>query len=138
MARTRRNVTIVTLALAVVFVAGCSGAIQEGTMTPAGTATGGAMGTAAPTATLTQQQQLVFGQNLFNFGCVCHPTGQLGAPSVSQVASLPTGTIQQTVRQGRGQMPMWNQQQLSQDWLNLIVHFIQSTQQATPTPTASQ
>jgi cytochrome c5 len=133
MARTPWSVTLVTLALAVLFVAGCSAAIQQGTMTPAGTVTGGAMGTAAPTATLTQQQQLVFGQNLFNLGCVCHPSGQLGAPSVSQVASLPASTIQQTVRQGRGQMPMWNQQQLSQDWLSLITNFIESTQQGTPT-----
>ena len=137
MARTRSSVTIIALAMAVTLVAGCTSAVQA-TMTHAETASTSATGTVAPTATLTQEQQLVFGQELFNLGCVCHPTSQEGAPPVSQIESLPASTIEQTVRQGRSPMPMWDTQQLSDQWLNYIVAYLQAIHQGTPVPTVAQ
>jgi len=57
---------------------------------------------------------------------------------VSEVESLPMSTMEQTVRQGRGQMPMWDTQQLSDSWLSYIVSYLQAVHQGTPVPTVTR
>jgi len=112
---------------------------------PTGTAVGAAatatsttaMPTASAVATVaaTPTPIAATGLQLASLGCVCHLQSQQGAPPVAQVAALPAATIQQTVRQGRGTMPAWSAQNLSDAWLTAIIAALKSSQQVTPAAT---
>lgn len=116
-----------------------TGAMPTGTAVgeAAATVTSTAMPTASPAATaaVSPTPITVTGLQLASLGCVCHMQNEQGAPPVAQVAALPAATIQQTVRQGRGAMPAWSTQNLSDAWLAAIIAAIKSSQQATTTPT---
>ncbi len=93
------------------------------------TAVAGAAGTptvtataAGPTATPVSATAL----QLTNAVCVCHVQNELGAPPVATVAQVAPATIGQTVRQGRGQMPAWSAQNLSDEWLAAITAYVRS------------
>jgi len=116
-----------------------AGAMPTGTAVgaAAATVTSTAMPTASPAATaaVSPTPITVTGLQLASLGCVCHIQNELGAPPLAQVAALPDATIQQSVRQGRGAMPAWSTQNLSDAWLAAIIAAIKSSQPAgTPTP----
>lgn len=90
----------------------------------AGTPAGTAVATAMP-AGVTPTPLSASGQELAGAVCVCHVQNEFGAPAVSALAQVAPATIRQTVRQGKGQMPAWSTQNLSEDWLTAIVDSVQ-------------
>jgi len=114
-----------------------TGAMPTGTAVgaAAATVTSTAMPTASATAAASPTPVAATALQLASLGCVCHIQNELGAPPVAQVAALPAATIQQTVRQGRGAMPAWSTQNLSDAWLTAIIAALKSSGQAATTPT---
>ncbi len=96
--------------------------------TPAATA----QATITPTSAAAAPIAPVSDQELTNLGCVCHLQSEQGAPPVSALASLPESRITQVVRQGRGTMPAWSSENLSDQLLTRIVDWLTSGQQAAP------
>ncbi|HOG46194.1 MAG TPA: cytochrome c [Anaerolineae bacterium] len=113
-------------------------AAQVNTAAPTTSTPANATSTAPATAAGTPTGIAATGQELANAVCVCHVQNEEGAPPVSELASLPAGTITQTVRQGRSPMPAWNTTNLSDQWLNSIITALQSASSGTPTAASSQ
>ncbi len=124
-----RAAILMSILTGVVLLYGCSTpAAQMATTQATAMPTPTAMGTpaGAPTAAPVTDEQLA------TLGCVCHAQNEHGAPPVSQVASLPASTITTTVREGRGVMPAWSTESLSDQLLARVINGLMSAAQATP------
>ena len=115
-----------------VLLYGCAAPAAQVT-TPMATSQATAVATVSGTATVTP----VTDEELAALGCVCHVQSEEGAPPVSQVTALSDSQIMQTVRSGRGVMPAWNTQDLSDSLLTRVIHGLKSAAEGTPVAAAT-